>query len=98
MNCKTASFAARIIRMIMIYKGITTTQLAREIGITRPYLSLIIHGKKKTPHLRKKLAKALNLPPDFWENPHQVDFSSFFHLSQAQVTPKNPSKGEKNAS
>ena len=72
----------KLIRAIMLCKGITITQLAKKLGITHSYLSLLIHDKKKNPYYRKKILEELNLPPTFWENPLQIDFNCIVKSSQ----------------
>ena len=85
----SSSKAGKFIRAIMLCKGITITQLAKKLGITHSYLSLLIHDKKKNPYYRKKILEELNLPPTFWENPSQVDFNCIVKNSQdTNVTSK----------
>jgi len=76
----------KIIRAIMLCKGITTKQLAEELGITHSYLSLLIYGKKKNRRYRRKILEKLNLPPNFWENPSQIDFNSIVKTASSQDT------------
>ena len=84
-----SSLTGKIIRMIMLCKGITTTQLAKELGVTHSYISLLIHGKKKNKYYRQKILEKLQLPPTFWENPSQIDFNSIVKNSQdTNVTSK----------
>ena len=84
-----SSLPGKIIRMIMLYKGITTKKLAEELGITHSYVSLLIHGKKKNKYYRQKILEKLQLPPTFWENPSQVDFNCIVKNSQdTNVTSK----------
>jgi|GEM_PF-2634799 len=78
----SSSKAGKIIRAIMLCKGITITQLAKKLGITHSYLSLLIHDKKKNPYYRKKILEELNLPPSFWDNPSQIDFNSIVQNGQ----------------
>ena len=59
----SSSKTGKLIRAIMLCKGITITQLAKKLGITHSYLSLLIHDKKKNPYYRKKILEELNLPP-----------------------------------
>ncbi len=42
----------------LIEKDKTQADVAREFGVSRQYLNLIIHGKRKAPRMRHKLVKA----------------------------------------
>lgn len=41
---------------------IDVTALARHIGLSRTYVSLVLHGHKKSKRARKLIAEALGIP------------------------------------
>lgn len=60
---------ARKIKAEMALRGITGRRLAREIGVTETWVSLVIHGKRKSDRVRRAIAKALNARvEDLWPN------------------------------
>lgn len=49
-------------------QGMTQTEAATKLGLTRPYLNGVINGKYPLgPDLRLRLQPLLNVKPDFWE-------------------------------
>lgn len=49
------------IRVALLRKGITQSQIAREFGISRSAVSRIIHGKSKSKRVWKHLSGLINL-------------------------------------
>ena len=50
------------IKIAMIIKDVTTASIAESIGVHRPHVSMIIHGKLKTPRIPAAVAKAIGMP------------------------------------
>ncbi len=46
------------IETYLIENDKTQAEVAREFGVSRQYLNLIIHGKRKAPRMHHKLVKA----------------------------------------
>lgn len=55
------------IRIRMLELGMTNTQSAREFGVTRQYISLVIHGRRIGKRIRKALCDRLGLPMSIWD-------------------------------
>jgi XRE family transcriptional regulator of biofilm formation len=53
-----------VIKRLREEKGLTPEELATRAGVTRPYVSMIESGERKSPSLPvlKRLAKALGVP------------------------------------
>jgi predicted XRE-type DNA-binding protein len=47
----------------LIRHGLSQPKVARQLGITRQYLSSILKSERKAPHIRRKLVD-LGLPAD----------------------------------
>jgi len=55
------------IRIAMIEKELTGSEIARRIGVHRTSINRIINGKRKSLRIRKALANALDLKEaDLW--------------------------------
>jgi len=52
----------RLIKSLFVLKGIEQNKLAKELGITKQYLSNIINGQRKAKEIRKKIAELLGMP------------------------------------
>jgi transcriptional regulator with XRE-family HTH domain len=52
----------RLIKSLLILRGIDITELAKDLGISIQYLSYILHGKRKGKRIRKKIADLLGMP------------------------------------
>ncbi|EKE03946.1 MAG: hypothetical protein ACD_20C00125G0002 [uncultured bacterium] len=64
--------------------GLSVTEAALKLGITRQTLSEIVNGKTGiSPTMALKLAKAFNTTPEFWLNMQQK-----YDLAQARKTAK----------
>jgi len=64
--------------------GLSITEAALKLGITRQTLSEIVNGKAGiSPTMALKLAKAFNTTPEFWLNMQQK-----YDLAQARKTAK----------
>ena len=53
-----------MIKRLREEKGLTPEELAKRAGVTKPYVSMIESGERKSPSLPilKRLAKALGVP------------------------------------
>ena len=49
------------IKIAMIIKDITIAAIADSIGVHRPHVSMVVHGKLKTPRIQAAVAKAIGL-------------------------------------
>lgn len=49
------------IKKLLIDKDTTIIELAKEIGVRREYLSVVIHGHRKGRNIWPKIAKALDI-------------------------------------
>jgi transcriptional regulator with XRE-family HTH domain len=47
------------VKIEMLKRGLTQTQLARKLGLSLPYLNMVIHGKRKTFWIQMAIAKEL---------------------------------------
>jgi len=62
-----AKKTTRKIKALMILKGITGVQLAKDLGVSRTWLSLVINGHHRTRRTREAIAKALGKKvTDLW--------------------------------
>ena len=56
-------------RLDMEPRGVTVTQLAKAIGVSRTMLSQVVNGRARiTPDLAVRLSRALDTSPDVWLN------------------------------
>ncbi|GEM_PF-4435951 len=51
------------IRLFMARKRLTQQKIAEQLGISGPYVSDILSGKRKAPAMRRRLALELGFPP-----------------------------------
>lgn len=49
------------IKILLLARGLSQTELARRMGVSVSYVNMVIHGKKKAIGARKKLAKQLGM-------------------------------------
>jgi DNA-binding Xre family transcriptional regulator len=57
------------LKKLLIDHNMTVTSLAKEMGINRSWLSLIINGHFKAYHIRIKIARFLKVPyEELWEH------------------------------
>lgn len=59
MNDKESKKFAAKVYYFMQLKGTNQSKMAREIGVTRPYIYQVIHGFKTGKAIRAKIAKNL---------------------------------------
>lgn len=52
------------IKIAMIIKDVTVASIAKSIGVHRPHVSMVIHGKLRTPRIQAAIAKAIKKPVD----------------------------------
>lgn len=52
----------REIKALMMMKGITSASIAKKVGVTRTWVSLVLTGKRNSPRIRKAIAKAIGWP------------------------------------
>jgi addiction module HigA family antidote len=85
MEMKNPPHPGRILKQECIEAlGLSVTETALKLGISRQTLSEIINGKSGiTPTMALKLAKAFNTTPEFWLNMQQK-----YDLAQARKTAK----------
>ncbi|MGP1587282.1 MAG: helix-turn-helix domain-containing protein [Treponemataceae bacterium] len=50
---------------ILASKGMTITSLSYRIGVSRPYISDVINGKKPYRSAEEKIAKAVRVPVEY---------------------------------
>ena len=56
------------LKKLLIDHNMTVTSLAKEMGINRSWLSLIINGHFKAYHIRIKISRLFNVPyEELWE-------------------------------
>ena len=62
----------RNVKIEMIKRSLSQTELARRIGISLPHLNLIINGHRRTRWIREAIAKELGLKVSylFKDNPN----------------------------
>ena len=62
----------RDVKIEMIKRGLSQTELARRIGISLPHLNLIINDHRRTRWIREAIAKELGLKVKdlFKDNPN----------------------------
>jgi transcriptional regulator with XRE-family HTH domain len=53
---------ARFIKSQMVLKGITFDDLAKEIGVTRYWVSSVVNNRAKSSRIKKRIAQILNFP------------------------------------
>ncbi len=55
---------SRLVKQLREGKGWTQAELAKRVKVTRPYITMLESGVRKTPSLMmlKRLAKALGVP------------------------------------
>lgn len=69
-----AEHPGKLIVRMMCAEGLTQTELARSIGISKAYMCDICQAKRGTSvQIARKLAKALGMTPHFWMY-QQVDY------------------------
>ena len=55
------------IRALLLMKDITCAELAREVGVSRTWISLVVNGHEKSKRIRKIVAHRLGLKvEDLW--------------------------------
>ncbi len=63
---ETMNRATRI-RILLLERGITQADIARDLGCSRAFVGQIVNGDKNTPRLRREIAKRIGLPyEDLW--------------------------------
>jgi transcriptional regulator with XRE-family HTH domain len=55
---------ARLIKSLLVLRGVKLVDLAKEFGITKQYLWYVIHGRRKGERIREKLVEFLGMPYD----------------------------------
>lgn len=59
----------RKIKSIMAYQGITVAEIARKAGVSRTWVSLVLHRKKPSRRIREAIADALGEKYEsLWDN------------------------------
>ncbi|HEV2738874.1 MAG TPA: HigA family addiction module antitoxin [Candidatus Elarobacter sp.] len=74
-----------LVRQYLTPLGVTLTDFAERIGVTRARLSEITHGKRGvTPNTALRLARVLRTSPELWLNLQQrVDLWDELHSENA---------------
>jgi transcriptional regulator with XRE-family HTH domain len=49
------------VKIEMLKRGITQTELANKLGLSLPYINLVINGKRKIGWIQEAIAKELGL-------------------------------------
>lgn len=58
---------ARKIKAMMTLKGITGLQIAKREKVTKPYVSFVIHSRRRGQRIRRAIAAALHMKiVDLW--------------------------------
>lgn len=56
------------LKIILIERDMSITDLAKKVGITRSWLSLVLNGHHKSYHTRIKISRLLNISyEELWE-------------------------------
>lgn len=59
----------RKVKSEMALKGLTSREVAREIGCSETWFSLVINGHRKSPRVRKAIAETLGVSyKSLWGN------------------------------
>ncbi len=67
MAMKKPVHLGRIVRGSLAELGLTVTQAARALGVTRPTVSRLVNGHASlSPEMAIRLSKALGSTPEFW--------------------------------
>jgi DNA-binding Xre family transcriptional regulator len=61
-NLKIYKPNTRLIRSLFFLREIEQNKLAKELGITKQYLSYINNGQRKATEIRKKIVELLSMP------------------------------------
>lgn len=77
---KELSPLGKLIKICMILQGVSSQELAKKLGVTPGYISLLIHGKKSNPKKMQKIMEELGLY--FLVSDLVNDFSKNENLSQ----------------
>ena len=57
------------IRALLLMKDTTCAELAREVGVSRTWVSLVVNGHKRSDRIRKVVAQRLGVAvSDLWPN------------------------------
>lgn len=51
----------KLIKIFMILQGVSPQELAKKLGVSPSYISLLIHGKKSNPQKMQKIMEELGL-------------------------------------
>lgn len=51
-------------KVAMVEQGITTTELARRLNLSRPYTSSVLNGRILTPGTVRRISDELGIVPD----------------------------------
>lgn len=62
--CTTVIMKPNEIMAELVLKNITTTAIGKTLGVHRPHVSAVIHGRSRTPRVRAAIAEALGKPVD----------------------------------
>ncbi len=58
------------IKIMLLQRGLTISGIARDRKIPRSLVSMVVHGKKRTPYVRRAIAEELGIPYlILWEEP-----------------------------
>ena len=59
------------IKIWLIRNGRSQAEIARALNVSQVYLHLVLAGKRKAPHIRKKLIREFGLPKKLVGDPTQ---------------------------
>lgn len=59
------------IKIWMIRNGLRQSEVANRLGVSRSYLHQVLAGKRKAPHIRRKLVRVVGMPSKLVTEPVQ---------------------------
>jgi len=57
----------RQIKAEIVLRGLTIPEIARMLGVGRPWVSQVINGHARSARIRAGISEILNLDPSIWE-------------------------------
>jgi transcriptional regulator with XRE-family HTH domain len=49
------------LKILLLQRGVTVSEIARTIGVHSQAVSQVVHGKRRTPFIRRAIADALRI-------------------------------------
>lgn len=67
-NLETINDKKKLIKVLMLIKGVTVGQLAGQLGVTHVAVSRTVHGKCSSRRIKTAIAEAVGEPyEELWE-------------------------------